>query len=104
MDPAKIRSATASGGFLESMMRRCVLAVVLAATGMVASAAPSVFTQKIEEAPPIFSAMPVDQALGVASVGLVDAPVSRVPEPGIYAMVFAGLAVIVWKVRRNRRR
>jgi len=89
-------------------MRRCVLAVVLAATGVAvsgsSSAAPSLPGPGMAEVASVFVATPADRIVDVASVPLVDAPVSRVPEPGVYAMVFAGLAVIVWKVRRHRRR
>jgi hypothetical protein len=70
-----------------------------------ASASPGV--PAVEEASSAFAAVvtvaPLP-ALVPTAIALVPAPVTRVPEPGIYAMVFAGLAVVVWKVRRSRRR
>ena len=55
---------------------------------------------------------PATIVLPVAIGGIVDAarsarvpaPASRVPEPGTLALVFAGLAVVVWRVRRQRGR
>jgi hypothetical protein len=83
--------------------KRSAVAVMLAAACGMAPAAPASIDAGAVPATVVLRAA-IGAPVDATPSAVLPAPVSRVPEPGVFALVFAGLAVVIWRVRRQRGR